>query len=48
MEENNPIIDEFGTKRWYQNGELHRDYDKPALIYPCGTKYWYQNGQYKS
>jgi len=33
-----------GTKIWYQNGELHRDNDLPAVTYPNGTKQWYQNG----
>jgi hypothetical protein len=33
-----------GTKAWYQNGELHRDGDAPAVIVANGTKYWYQHG----
>jgi len=32
------------TKKWYQNGKLHRDNDLPAVTYPNGTKKWYQNG----
>ena len=40
----NPIIDEFGNQRWYNcYGLLHRDNDKPAVIWNDGTKYWYQN-----
>jgi len=40
------VIDEKGTKRWYQNGQLHRDNDKPAVIYSNnGKKEWYQNGK---
>jgi len=27
MEENNPIIDESGNKKWYQNHQFHRDND---------------------
>ena len=42
MEENNPIIDEFGTKRWYQNGKLHRNNDQPAIIESNGKQWWYQ------
>ena len=41
----NPIIDEHGNKRWYnEQGQLHRT-DGPALIYPHGTQYWYINGK---
>jgi len=29
---------------WYQNGELHRDYDLPAVVEENGTKMWYQHG----
>ena len=32
-----------GTKRWYQNGKLHRD-DGPAIEYNNGDKCWYKNG----
>ncbi len=39
---NGLIIDEYGTKRWYLNGERHRT-DGPAIEYPNGTKYWYLN-----
>ena len=34
-----------GTKKWYLNGNLHRE-DGPALEYPHGTKKWYLNGKY--
>ena len=37
-------VDENGTKFYYKDGELHRDGDKPASIYPNGTKYYYKNG----
>jgi hypothetical protein len=30
------------TKRWYLNGQLHRE-DGPAIEYPNGTKMWYIN-----
>jgi antitoxin component YwqK of YwqJK toxin-antitoxin module len=34
-----------GRLEWYQNGKLHRDDDKPAVIFADGTKLWYQNGK---
>jgi hypothetical protein len=37
-------IDEFGTKRWYLNGKLHRE-DGPAVEYTHGDKFWYFNGE---
>ena len=40
----NPIIDQFGTQRWYSNGIQHRDNDLPAVIYKDGTQIWYING----
>ena len=33
-----------GTTRWFQNGKLHRDNDKPARILSDGDKHWFQNG----
>ena len=40
-----PIIDEYGTK-WYYNeqGQLHRT-DGPAVEYANGDKEWWVNGQ---
>ena len=40
----NSVIDEDGNKRWYLNGELHRE-DGPAIEYADGTKRWYLNGK---
>jgi len=39
-----PICEVYsdGTKRWFQNGKLHR-IDGPAIESPNGTKYWFQN-----
>jgi len=34
-----------GYEKWFQNGELHRDNDLPAIIWEDGTQFWYQNGQ---
>ena len=31
-----------GTKRWYLNGELHRE-DGPAVEYSDGSKQWFLN-----
>lgn len=36
--------DMYGTKRWYLNGEFHRE-DGPAIIYPDGDYRWYIHGQ---
>jgi hypothetical protein len=40
----NPVIDEYGNKFWYQHGNPHRD-DGPAAIYITGTKSWWQYGK---
>ena len=34
-----------GAQRWYQNGQLHRRGNLPAVIIPCRVKRWYQNGK---
>ena len=33
-----------GAKRWYLNGQYHRE-DGPACEYANGTKRWYLNGK---
>jgi hypothetical protein len=33
------IVDEYGDKRWYLNGEIYR-VDGPAIELTDGTKYW--------
>ena len=33
-----------GTKKWYLNGERHRE-DGPAVEFADGTKFWYLNGK---
>jgi hypothetical protein len=35
---------ENGTKSYYQNSELHRDNDLPAVEHGSGTKLYYKNG----
>jgi len=40
----NPVIDEYGDKRWYNDhGELHRE-DGPAIEWVNDSKMWYVNG----
>ena len=40
----NPKIDSAGHKRWYQNGELHRE-NGPAIERPDGGKRWFLDGK---
>jgi hypothetical protein len=40
----NPVIDKYGDKYWYQHGKRHRD-DGPAIEHADGNKYWYQHGK---
>ena len=44
--ENKPIceVDEYGNKKWYINGKLHRE-DGPAIEYVNGTKKWLMNNK---
>jgi hypothetical protein len=35
--------DEFGTRKWYEDGEIHRD-NGPAVEQINGTCIWYQFG----
>jgi hypothetical protein len=35
-------IDKNGNKRWFLNGEYHRE-DGPAVEFHDGRKYWYRN-----
>ena len=42
-----PVIDKYGTKRWYdEEGKLHRDDDLPAIEKANGDlpKEWYRHG----
>ena len=34
------VVDKYGAKEWYLNGELHRE-DGPAYEHPNGHKEWY-------
>jgi len=38
-------VDSDGTKRWFLNGNLHRE-DGPAVEWPNGSKHWCLNGKY--
>jgi hypothetical protein len=41
----NPIVDKYGTKRWFNSkNKLHRE-DGPAIEYADGEKAWVQNGR---
>ena len=37
-------IDDDGDLYWYKKGKMHRDNDKPAVMYSSGYKAWFQNG----
>jgi hypothetical protein len=40
--------DEYGDRYWLNAaGELHRDYDLPAVITPDGVREWCQHGESK-
>jgi hypothetical protein len=34
-----------GSKKWFENGKLHRDNDLPAIEFANGEKRWYQHGE---
>ena len=34
-----------GNQHWFQNGEIHRDNDLPAITYHNGDLFWCQNGR---
>ena len=38
-------VDNEGTVRYYLDGVLHRENDKPAIEYASGSKMWYRKGQ---
>ena len=33
------------AKQWCKNGKLHRENDKPAVVYPNGEKKYFYNGK---
>ena len=39
------FIGASGTQTWYQHGKVHREGDKPAVIYSNGYQAWYQHGK---
>jgi hypothetical protein len=41
---NGLTINQYGTKQWFLNGQLHR-VDGPAIEWSNGAKNWYLNGQ---
>lgn len=39
-------VDSYGDKYWRNSqGQLHRESDKPAVMFADGTQAWYQNGK---
>lgn len=40
----NPVIDKYGTKRWYSNNKLHR-INGPAIKYKDGRSCWCVNDE---
>ena len=39
------LVIEYGDKYWYQNGNLHREEDLPAIEYTDGSQQWYKEGK---
>lgn len=39
-----PAVSDPTCKEWYRNGKLHRDNDKPAMIFWNGSEEWFKNG----
>jgi hypothetical protein len=37
------IVTSRGDKAWHKDGKLHRDNDKPAIIYGDGSMSWYKD-----
>ena len=33
------------SEEWYYEDKLHRENDKPAVVYSDGKKFWYYNGR---
>lgn len=42
----NPIFDQFGAKRWYNDKDLFHRTDGPAYIDSDGTQGWLTNGKF--
>jgi hypothetical protein len=41
----NPVIDQYGSKYWYNDElDLHRE-DGPAIEFVNGSKFWYIDGK---
>ncbi len=46
ISEPTPVMDSDGDKIWYNSiGQIHRNNDKPAILWMDGDKYWYKNGR---
>jgi hypothetical protein len=46
IDRGNGVVQEYkdGVESWYKDGKLHRDGDKPAIIWADGSKCWYKDG----
>ena len=42
MKRNGMHIGRWGIKRWFKDGQYHRE-DGPAVIFPDDTKFWWLN-----
>lgn len=43
-----PSVIENGVLFWYYEGKIHRDKDKPAILFPDGSAFYYTRGLLKS
>lgn len=43
--EDGPAILSRDVAAWYINGQLHREEDEPAIMYPDGHREWHYKGQ---
>ena len=40
-----PVLDTYGTQRWFKDGVLHRDGGLPACQYANGDQSWFKDGK---
>jgi hypothetical protein len=41
----NPVIDKYGNKFWYDTDGVRHRTDGPAIEWLDGDKFWYQHGE---
>ena len=44
-EEGGQLNEHYNARVWTKDGEIHRDGDKPAMVYTNGSKHWYKHGK---